>query len=281
MASPLFDALSVSLSRMIEDPVSSATTDGDAITSAMRSQFLNEGIRRCIKRWVAQGNQDAIREYINTESQTLASSTKALSSWTGGVFAILAARNTTDTAIPIPLSNQLVAEATSGVNRWLLASSSNQKYYLNGGNFVLLGGTATSAISLTYVKQHTDLVAGGSAGTVVFDNAWTASSTTITNFTGVLSTHVTGKFVGTDNGGNYFERTIATYVSATSFTINSALVADGAGTAGYIVPPTANDIIIPSQYWPEVLDEAYLVWAAQNPGNDSTLKMQMIRGAKG
>lgn len=201
MASPNFDSLVVQLSRLIKDPVAAASTDGDAHTSAFRVQCVNEGVRRCLNRWVSQGRQDALREYIVTEAQALTASSKALSGWTGGVLAILAARNTTDTAIPLPLSNALVAEATSGNNKYLLASASNQKYYLNNGNFVLLGGTATSSISLTYVKQHTDL--------------------TVAN---------------------------------------------------------ATDLAVPSHYFPEVLEEAFLYFCEQMPTQENLVRLGMKRG---
>jgi hypothetical protein len=101
----------------------------------------------------------------------------------------------------------------------------------------------------------------------------------VTNFTGTLSTHVGGTFVGIDNGGNVFSRLITAYVSATAFTIASALVADGAGTNGYIIPPNGSDIAVTSTYWPMILDLAYAV-AKMEEGEPDTIALATAKEAQ-
>jgi len=177
MASTNFDALNVQLSRMIEDPVAAATTDGDQYTSGYRDNLLNKACRDLQKRWAAEGNDDALRQYLNTEAQSLSSSTKALSSWTGDVLTIRSVYNSTDEVIPYPVANGLKEEAQTGNNRYLSVTANTslgQKYYVNANAFFLLGGTATSSIRLTYVKKHATLAANdaGGAGDITIPNQY-------------------------------------------------------------------------------------------------------------
>jgi len=204
MASPLYDALSVELSRTLEDAVATAGVSGDQHTSAYRDTLLNKACRSLQLKWIAAGNDDALRQYLNTEAQSLVGSTLALSSWTGDVLAIKSAYNTTDEKIVYPVLNDLKEEAQIGNNIYLstTASSGIDKYYINANAFFLLGGTATSAIRLTYIKKHTTL---------------------------------------------------------------AALDAGGAG-----------DITIPSQYWEEVLKEAFRIFAMENPSAENTVKLQLL-----
>jgi len=97
--------------------------------------------------------------------------------------------------------------------------------------------TTLTDTSTSYVSNLASVSLATSPGTVVADTAWTGAGTAITDFTGVTTSHVGAQFVGTDNGAASFTRTIVGYVSATAFTINSALASDGAGTAGFIIPP--------------------------------------------
>lgn len=141
-------------------------------------------------------------------------------------------------------------------------------FYVNEGDVLRLykGSsatitTATDTIEIKYYRQPK--VGTASSASVISDVAWTSSSTTITNFTGMTTALVGGTFTGLDSGGNAFARTITQYVSATSFIISSALVADGAGTNGYIIPPSANTysvttgtyIDIPDSYSTVIADE--------------------------
>ena len=107
---------------------------------------------------------------------------------------------------------------------------------LNGATAPFYMTTLTDT-STSYTSNLASVSLAPNAGTVVSDTAFTAAAKTITAFTGVVASHVGGEFIGLDNGGNAFKRSIVSYVSSTSFTINSALVADGAGTNGFIVPP--------------------------------------------
>lgn len=145
--------------------------------------------------------------------------------------------------------------------------------------------TATDTIEIKYYRQPK--VGTASSAAVVSDVAWTSSSTTITNFTGMTTALVGGTFVGLDSGGNAFARTITQYVSATSFLISSALVADGAGTNGYIIPPGANTysvttgtyIDIPDSYSTVIADEvASAVFRFKNDGRaDASLEASLER----
>lgn len=172
MASPLYDAASVRFSRMIEDPVAAAATDGDQYTTAYRDVCINAGIRRLMLKFAPQEppgtvpfvvNEDFLRSYLVTEAQTLAASVKTLASWTGGVFGILSAYNVTDEQIVYPASNIFREELQTGNNGYYIASSGQQRYTVNAASFTLFGGTATSSIRLTYIKQHTAMVNGASS----------------------------------------------------------------------------------------------------------------------
>lgn len=172
MASPLYDAASVRFSRMIEDPVAAAATDGDQFTSAYRDVCLNAGIRRLMLRFAPQEppgvapfmlNDDFFRSYLVTEAQALVASVKALTGWTGGVFGILSVYNVTDEQIVYPSPNSFREELHTSNNIYYIASTGQQRYTVNAGLFTLFGGTATSSIRLTYIKQHTAMSAGASS----------------------------------------------------------------------------------------------------------------------
>ncbi len=243
--------------------MSAATTDGDTISSAYRSQFLNDGIRNCIYKWAANRDWMALRHYIKDGTATLSAGASLLTAWTGTPFIIISARNSTDGMVIKPVPSELKHYFDTGEYSNYFAPSTTKQYYsVENGYFTLLDGTGTSTdtIYLRYIKQHTDLTAGAGASTVVQDTDFTSLLTAITNFTGVLSTHVGGRFVGTDSDSNHFDRLITAYVSSTAFTIDSALTADGATGTGYIVPPSQNDIEIDSQYWNEVLQEAFNIF---------------------
>lgn len=280
MASTNLDALSVRLSHVINDSVSAATTDGNIITSSYRTQFLNDGIRQCLVRWATNRNWMALRSYIKDGTATLSSGQSLLSAWTGTPFIILSAKNSTDNVIVRPVPQELKHVMDVSLNSYLVPSTTDQYYSIENGYFTLLDntGTSTDSIYLRYVKEHTDLSVGAGASTVVYDASftYTVATLTISNFTGVISTHVGGKLIGTDAGGNLFERLITGYVSSTSFTIDSALTNAGtACTSGYIVPPSQNDIEIDSQYWDEVLQEAYKIYLRRYPIKDNIARLQV------
>ena len=164
MASTNFDALSVRLSRMIEDAVAAATTDGDRFTSAYRDLLLNSGSRKLLKRAVDEKNDDLLRAYTNIEAQSLASNVKTLASWTGGVQAILSVYNATDETQVFPADPSMKEAIQNGHNKYLLATATQQRYILEAASFFLIGGTTTSSIRLTYVKAYTDLAANDAGG---------------------------------------------------------------------------------------------------------------------
>jgi hypothetical protein len=270
MASPNFDALSVSLSHLINDPAATASTNGDTITSIYRTKFLNDGIRECLKKWLSEQNWMALRFYIKDGTATLSANIALLTAWTGTVWEILSAKNNTDSKIILPAPENIKYEMMDGVNIYLTPTIDKQYYVKDAGYFRLLDGKTDTAdvIYLRYIKEHTDLSVAAGASAPVYDASftYTVATLTITNFTGVITTHVGGKLVGTDAGGNLFERLITGYVSSTSFTIDSALTNAGtACTLGYIIPPSQNDIEIDSQYWDEVLQSAYRIYLKRSP----------------
>lgn len=165
---PTFNDLNVTLSNRINDPVAAAATDGSKYSSAFRVDYLNQAIRRWMQKMVIAckitGDFSPLRDYTAEEAQTLAANVKALSGWTGGVFHVISAYNATD-SLPV---KQVVGErqrffVESGGNSYITASATNQYWTEDGSNFRLIDGSTTNADSLRlrYVKQHTDLVAGG------------------------------------------------------------------------------------------------------------------------
>jgi len=293
MATPLFDALQVDLSERLEDAVSSATSNGLRWTSAQRDSFMNQGIRKWLTKWVARflkGDPragDALQNHIVEYSGALASSKLSLTTSglttpaSGGVLQILEVYNTDDSKFihPSPRINKLFVQ--NSLNSFL----DEQYWTVNAGSLEVFGSgvAATENITMRFIKGHVNHVAGGGAVTVVSDTAWTASSTTITNFTGTLASHVGSIFAGLDNGANAFSRTIASYVSGTSFTINSALVADGAGTNGYIIPASATtgDLEVPKEWWEEALDMATIIGLESDPDSTNLARATVLEGRNG
>lgn len=160
---PTFDQLNLELARRIGDPVSAVGNNGARYTSAMRLFALNEGIRRFIAKTAKRGNVAALKEYKERDTQALVNNVLALSSWNGGVAWILDAYNVTDSQRIEPLSPGMEAYTESGAFTFMTASSTNQYYAIDGGDFRLLdGGTTTNDnIRLNYIKQHADLTTGG------------------------------------------------------------------------------------------------------------------------
>lgn len=175
MASPNFDALSLRLSRELGDPVAAAATDGKRWSSTQRSAFLNAGIRTFILKAIRNQNFGALTGYVVEEAQSLSSNTKALSGWTGGVSWILSAYNVTDTVPIRPLRHHgLRSFIEPGGNQFITASASNQYWVKDGSSFRLIdGGTTTSdSIRLRFIKQHTDLAAGGAGDIAIGSEYW-------------------------------------------------------------------------------------------------------------
>lgn len=279
MSSPNFDALSIKLSHLIDDPVSSATTDGNVVTSFYRTQFLNDGIRNCLRKWVIQKDWMALRNYLKDSSATLASGTSILTAWTGTPYIILAAKNVTRNVYIRPVANDPTLKylIDVGANQYVSASLTIQYYSIENGYFTLLDGTVggTDTINLRYVKEHSDLIVGAGASTVIYDASFSSSSKLITGFSGVSASHVGGTITGTDSGGNPFSRLITSYVGTGSVLMDSALLADGGCTYGYVTPPSQNDIEIDSQYWDEVLQEAYKIYARRYPTAKNVARIQV------
>jgi hypothetical protein len=112
--------------------------------------------------------------------------------------------------------------------------------------------TASDTIELKYYRQpKTGTVTSAS---VINDDAFTAAGTTISAFSNFVASLVGGILVGRDSGGNKFARTITKYLSSASFEISSALVADGACTYGYIVPPASNTAAVTSGTYVDLPD---------------------------
>ena len=104
--------------------------------------------------------------------------------------------------------------------------------------------TASDTVELKYYRQPK--IGTATSASVVADAAFTATSTVITAYTGMTAALVGGTFVGTDSAAAKFARTITKYLSSTSFEISSALANEGAGTYGYIIPPSSNTAAVTS-----------------------------------
>ena len=177
MASPLFDAISVQHSRFIGDSVAAAATDGKVWSSAQRSNQINLAIRRLIdkhlKRALAadKAGMDAswhygfLQGYITEEAQSLSASVKALSSWTGGVAYIFSVKNGSTFVKPISQERKTFSDVE--LNDYLKTSSTNQFWLLEAGDIHVLGCGATDSVTLRYLKQHTDLSAGGATDILI------------------------------------------------------------------------------------------------------------------
>jgi hypothetical protein len=148
-----------------------------------------------------------------------------------------------------------------------------------GSSFTITTGTDTT--ELKYVR--TPKVGTVSAGTVVYDNAYTITGTTVTAFTGVLQTHIGATLVGNDASAVPFAKAITGYISSTSFTIDSTVTNPGSCTGGFIVPQNSIAITrgtyvdFPDQYIPMViLDVIGKVTAYENKGKpDAGIESQL------
>lgn len=187
MASPNFDALNVKLSKRLGDPVSSATSDGSRFSSALRDQYLNEGIRRLMRKYVRQVEPD-IEEvqmldpvffsggYLSDYAGALAANVVALSTINGtGVFKIISVQNTdgTNAGMVKPLPHTEKPDVLAGDNKYLTSAAIGHNLYLiEGTNLRVIGAGATNTISVQYLKPHTDLSSGGSTDILVPSTYW-------------------------------------------------------------------------------------------------------------
>lgn len=168
---PTFDELNLALSRQVDDPVGAAGTNGQLYSSARRIDALNQAIREFIRLqisvidpsalYVRVLNIGALSNYIGNEAKNLASSATALSGFTGGLAWILSVRNTTNAATVEPVPQTLKGKAQVGDNRYLAPSTIYQLFVIEAGSILVLGSGATDSITVQYIKQHTDLSAGG------------------------------------------------------------------------------------------------------------------------
>lgn len=173
MASPNFDALSVSLSMTLGDGVAAAATDGVMWSSAQRTTFLNNACRRWLLRGLQRlvraqvGAEEMLQNYIIEESATLSSAVTALASLSSnaGTAHIISVYNSTDTAFVKPLPPELRQVVLAGVNAFL----SEQYWLIDGGNLRVVGTNVAGSESVTikHVKQHVALAAGGSTDILV------------------------------------------------------------------------------------------------------------------
>jgi len=285
MATPNYDKISVELSQRVGDPVSAAATNGVKWSSAQRDVFINSACRRWLNRWAINLKKrhphalEALQSYVVEESVALSGGVYSLGSLASnnGALDIISVYNSTDTAVVYPLPSEFRATVQAGVNALL----SEQYWFVDGGNLRVVGtGVAgTETVTIKFIKNHPALSANGAAGTVVSGTSFSATGTAVTSFTPgtVLASHVGAKFVGLDNGANAFDRTIVAYVSATAFTINSALVADGAGTNGYIIPIATAEIIIPSTYWGQILDLSTMLALEADPSDTNLARATILQ----
>lgn len=163
MASANFDQLHVDLSRRLDDGVASASTAGNVFSVAQRSLFLNEAVKRLMFKYKAKVERegelssawDFFRSLITSEGQATTSNSIALSSYTGGVFKILKATNSTVVVKPVPLD--MIEDIALSIIPWFDSSTTNQYYHIQAGNLTTVGAGATDTITLRYIKDWADM----------------------------------------------------------------------------------------------------------------------------
>lgn len=155
MASANYDALHVRLSRMLGDPVAAASTDGKVWTSARRDILLNNAVRRWMLESAEKQNWNALQEFIEEESEALTNNEVAFSSFTGDVFEVIWAKNTTK-GVPIRRMPEFVDEDD---NSYFEPDVKDQWWKREGTNFKLIDGESTTGdtVRLRYVKKQPDM----------------------------------------------------------------------------------------------------------------------------
>ena len=167
MASPIYDALSVQHSKNIGDPASSASTDGKIWSSVQRDNHFNVAIKRWMLRQAQDGNLNALRGYIGTDSQSLSSNVVARTTYSGSVFYIISAYNATNSVFIDRIDENLRLDIVNSRIPFLAPTTYQEYWSYEGLNIRIYGAGATDSITLHYVKEHTDLSAGASADIVI------------------------------------------------------------------------------------------------------------------
>lgn len=175
MASPNYDSLSVQHSRNIGDAVSSASSDGNQATSAMRDIHLNNAIKKFVQIKYLAKDYSCISRYVNETSATaLTSNVLSLSGLTPACAWIISVTNTT-AGLPVrEIPQELVdyVSVASTTNDFIKSSSTNQQHVREGVNVRVLGSGATDSVKIRYVAQHTTLSAGGSSDIIIDSQYW-------------------------------------------------------------------------------------------------------------
>lgn len=188
MASPLYDALSIQHSRNIGDAVAAAGTNGSTFSTTQRDNHLNNAIRRLIRNVVAinrpramrglKTNYEPIQAYI-VDSPQVALVANAISltaaGFTGGeIDEVLSVINATSNKFikPVPPNMSYFVHSNIAVNSFLTASSTNQFWYVQGGNLTVTGSGATDNIEVKYVKRHTALTAAFASDILITSPYW-------------------------------------------------------------------------------------------------------------
>ena len=172
MSSPNFDALSVQHSRNIGDTVSSASSNGTAVSSAQRSTHINNACRLFVAKNVELENYSPIKGYVNLTTGTLSSNTYSLTSATPDVAWIISLSDTSEGRIATKLPQKYEKLVGTSQNSYLTASTTNIYYMQEGSSLHVYGAGATDAIALRYVGVHTDLSAGGSTDILIESPYW-------------------------------------------------------------------------------------------------------------
>jgi hypothetical protein len=168
-----FDELNIKLSRMIDDPVSTASTDGQRYSSALRVDWLNHSMRNLHKSNLnfesEEGlecsvvNAHTMRNYIKENSYTLSSGETSLS--ITDVSGVLSAWNTTTNSPILPLGGDKEAVIrNAGLGSYIKPSTLKQYYMIQDGKFVLVSSGVVNnsdTITLMIVTPYIDLVVGG------------------------------------------------------------------------------------------------------------------------
>ena len=159
MASPNWDSLSVELSKRLDDAAATASTNGDVWSTTQRDIPLNDACKQLMAKYWAQGELDFFRSLVESDGQAMTSNEIALSSFSGGVFRIISARNGTTVVKPLPV-DWVEDVGSHSLISWYDAGTNNQYYHIESGNLVNIGGAATDTMTLRYIKNWTNLTAG-------------------------------------------------------------------------------------------------------------------------
>ncbi len=171
MAIPLYDALSVRLSRMAGDTVSSATTDGNKATSALRDIILNNAIRVFIDRKIKERDEEALRGYLTKSASTaMVGNILDVSAFSPKVHDLWSCYNDTGNVPIYPIPQGYTFGQLKNIT---ISTGYLPNYFQFQSNKIYVTGAgATDSVTVVYVGQHTDLTANTGSTDIAIDSPY-------------------------------------------------------------------------------------------------------------